>query len=117
MIRLSRKQRFVRGAITSFGFLSGVWIHLGFDPQSRVHDLLAHLLTSANPEYGHAIALVFFALPIITACAALLGTYRHAGWIGLLSLALAFYAGLRFDVFGAGLLAAALLIGLLATRR
>jgi hypothetical protein len=116
VIRLTRKQRFVRSAITSFGFLSGVWVHLGFDPQSWVHEIFRDLLVGAAPQYSQAITVLFFATPIIAACVALLGMYRHAGWFGLLALTLAFYAGLRLDVIGIVLLVIALAIGIFWTR-
>jgi ABC-type sulfate transport system permease component len=115
--RFQHKHEFLKSTIISFGFLSGVWIHLGFDPQSFVFSLLQDILLKVEPEYVQAITIVFFALPIILTCIGVLTAYRRAGWWGLLATALAFYAGIILNVSSIGLLAAALIIGFFAARR
>lgn len=115
--RLSRRQTFIRETIIGFGFLSGVWIHLGFDPQSFAFAFLQKLLVGAEPQYSQVIIMLFFTLPIILTCVSILGTYKKAGWFGLAAVGLAFYAGYVFELQSIILLIVALVVGFLAARK
>jgi hypothetical protein len=115
--RFRHKHEFLKSTIISFGFLSGVWIRLGFDPQSFVFSLLQEIIVKADPDHVQAITTIFFALPIILTCIGVLTAYKRAGWWGLLATGLAFTAGLLLNKTSIGLLAAAIIIGFLAARR
>jgi hypothetical protein len=113
----SKKGQFIKQVVVGFGFLSGLWIHIGFDPGTFVYDFLSKLLIHAKPEYTQSITILFFALPIILTCISVLGVYRRAGYFGLFAVGMAFLAGLWLNILSIPLLLGAVVIGFVAARR
>lgn len=118
MVRVrNTKKLFLKQTIIGFGFLSGLWIHFGFDPGTFVADKLQALLIAVEPQYETTIQGIFLYGPIVLTLFAVFGAYRRAGYFGLLAVLLAFLAGLWLNALSIALLAGAIVIGYLSARR
>jgi hypothetical protein len=115
--RTSHKRQFLKSTIIGFGFLSGLWLHLGFDPGTFVYNFLQKLLIAAEPQYTQTIKVVFLTLPIILTCIGWLGAYRRAGLWGVFAVLLALGAGMLFNPISILLLGGAIVIGFFAAKR
>lgn len=113
----SARKKFIRSTVIGFGFLTGFWIHLGFDPQSFVFAVLQKLLIAVQPQYTHFITFVFFALPTFLTASTLLFAYWKTGKLGLFAVALAFAAGVLLNWSSIPLLFGAIILGFFAARR
>lgn len=113
----SHKKLFLKEAVVGFGFLSGVWAHLGFDPGTFVQEILEKILVIADPTHAPLISLVFRYAPLVLTVVAVILIYRRAGWWGYVATGLAYVAGLWFTLLSIPLLLAAIAIGYLAARR
>lgn len=118
MVRIKNtKKLFLKQTVIGFGFLSGLWIHLGFDPGTFVATWLQHLLISVRPQYESIIKTIFLYGPILLTFFTIFVTYRRAGYFGLFAVALAFLAGLWLNLLSVPLIAASIIIGYFAARR
>lgn len=116
MSRKSPRKDFIKSTVIGFGFLTGFWMHLGFDPQSFVFSILQKLLIMVQPQYTPLITFFFFALPIVLTASTLLFAYWKTGKLGLFAVALAFAAGVLLNMYSLPLLAAAIVFGFLVGR-
>ncbi len=80
----------LRELIISFGFLEGIWIALGIDPQDEVIAYFAEVFNPSDPW----IALLFRILPSLLFLVTMYFVYRMGGVIGLTAIFIAFIAGL-----------------------
>jgi hypothetical protein len=118
MVKLrNTKKLFLKETVIGFGFLSGLWMHLGFDPSTFVAVYLQKLLIAVEPQYENIIKIVFLYGPIVLTLFSVFMAYRRAGYFGLLAVLLAFLAGLWLNLLSIPLLAGAVLIGFFAARR
>ncbi len=115
--QISHRRAFLKSSVVGFGFLSGLWVHLGFDPQTFVFELLQKILLKFEPQYADTIKAVFLALPIIITCTAVLLAFRRGGWFGLAAVSLAFLAGLWLDGRSIPLILLAIVIGFFSAKK
>ena len=115
--RRTMKGRFLKNAVIGFCFLSGLWVHLGFDPGNMVSNFLQSLLLRFDPQHEVIIKLIFFLSPAIITFLTMLFIYRKAGLWGLIAVGLAFLAGTWLDLRSIPLIVVALIIGFFAARR
>ncbi|MDV2988791.1 MAG: hypothetical protein P3T54_01340 [Dehalogenimonas sp.] len=100
--------------VIGFGFLSGLWIHIGINPETEIIRAFASVADAITPETG--ISWVFWLIPLVTVGMSLWLTYVLGGILGLLAVGLAFIAGFSVDTdFGPPLLVVALIIGLISS--
>lgn len=111
------RRRFIRSAVLSAGFLSGLWAHLGFNPGNIVQDLLEAILVSADPAHVAIITFLFVVIPIAITIIGVLAIYRKAGLWGFAATGLAYLAGLWLDVWSVFLLVVAVIIAVASVRR
>lgn len=116
MVHASRTL-FLKEAVIGFGFLSGIWTHLGFDPETFVREILESLLVNADPGHAVWIKLLFRYVPLALTLLALILIYRRAGFWGYVATGIAYLAGLWFTLLSIPLLLVALLIGYFAARK
>ena len=112
-----RRTAFLKQAVIGFGFLSGLWVHLGFDPGTFVYALLQKLLVLSDPIHQKWITLGFLILPVALTLSSVYGAYKRAGVWGLIAVGLAFLAGFFLSVASIALLLAAIVIGYFSARR
>jgi hypothetical protein len=104
--------------VIGLGFLSGLFTAIGIDPQQVVISIVGSAVESLyqDPE----ISALFIILPTILLLISLVAAYLKGRILGLVSVLVAYYAGIL--VFGAIVLALILLatavgLGYLATNR
>lgn len=108
-IGLSFVQEFVLG----FGFLSGLWIHVGVNPESEILRAFADIVNELAPSSGFSI--IFWLIPIIGIAASVTGSYFIGGWFGLAAVGLAFMGGIFISsTFGVILLVTGVFLGFAA---
>ncbi len=115
--RSNARLRFIRSAVIGFGFLSGLWTNLGFNPGSWVRAQLENLILSVQTGYESWIELAFLYGPIVLTALTMLLIYRRAGLWGFIAVGLAYVAGLWLSVVSIVLMAIAFLIAILSVKR
>ena len=119
MRRIAKKSSlFIRQSVIGFGFLSGIFTAIGIDPEEAVIALAGSTITSLYPS--KEIGYLFVILPTILLLISIFTAYRFGGITGLVSVVVAYFAGLlAFTTpFSAViLLIAAIVLGYLATNR
>lgn len=97
---------FVNEFVLGFGFLSGLWVYAGIDPEDAIINAFAQLA----PNMG----FFFWLVPIVGLLVSVLVTYSMGGKIGLISVGLAFIGGIFIGSFGLWLVLFACFLGLIA---
>ncbi|MGV8161748.1 MAG: hypothetical protein ACP5N2_00265 [Candidatus Nanoarchaeia archaeon] len=101
---------FVVFFVLGFGFLSGFWLNLGFNPKEEIFKIFVELFLSIfpNPLYS----FFFWALPIAATLFSIYMAFKKGGFLGLAAVALAFSAGLAMPEVTAFIsLALAIILG------
>ncbi|MGV8168864.1 MAG: hypothetical protein ACP5N3_02305 [Candidatus Nanoarchaeia archaeon] len=83
---------FVVSFVLGFGFLSGFWINLGFNPKEELMKIIAQVVLNIFPN--PLISFLFWAMPFVAVSFSIYLAYRKGGFLGLAAVALAFSAGL-----------------------
>lgn len=110
---MSVSKSFVQEFVLGFGFLSGLWIYIGINPESVLINTLSDLINSISPNPMYSFA--FWIIPIIATVASLAWSYFLGGWLGLVAVGLAFLGGIFIgSTFGIILLIAAIIVGFAA---
>jgi ABC-type multidrug transport system permease subunit len=109
---------FIRQFVIGLGFLSGIFTAIGIDPQQVVISLLGKAVMSYYSDPG--ISYLFVILPALLLFASLAAAYLKGKLLGLVSVLVAYCAGI-FVLTSAGtgllLLSVAVVLGVLATNR
>lgn len=104
---------FVQEFVVGFGFLSGLWIYVGVNPESEIIKAFADIIEMLMPNSG--FSFLFWLIPIIVLITTLLSSFVIGGWAGIVSIGLAFLGGIFIDTsFGIFALVIAIIIGLIA---
>lgn len=104
---------FVQEFVVGFGFLSGLWIHVGVDPEAEIIKAMATMIQtiSPNPTYS----LLFWIIPIAATIVSIIGSYAMGGWIGIFAVLFAFFGGVFISsTFGVVFLIIGVLLGFAA---
>jgi len=104
---------FVQEFVLGFGFLSGLWIYAGVNPETEIIKAFSSVIQelSPNPMYS----FVFWLIPIIGTLVSLGGSYFIGGWVGLIAVFFALIGGIFISsTFGVICLVIAILIGFFA---
>jgi hypothetical protein len=116
MARLTKT--YIWQVVIGFGFLSGIWTAVGIDPEEVFINLIGTAVTTAYPD--PSLRTLFVLLPTIILLLSVYGAYKKGKTPGLISVILAYLAGLSILVSLTTvliLLVAALFVGYLATNR
>ena len=83
---------FVQEFVIGFGFLSGLWIYAGVNPETEIIKAFSSVIKelSPNPMYS----FMFWIIPIIATLASIGGSYALGGWVGLIAVIFAFVGGI-----------------------
>jgi len=104
---------FVSEFVIGLGFLSGLWIHIGVNPETEILKALTSVLKEINPD--PTLGFVFWFMPVIVTIMSWIGAFVIGGWPGFIATVLALIAGIFISsTFGAVLLIIAILLGLVA---
>ncbi len=100
------------------GFLSGIWSAVGIDPQEVLLGLLGAITRGITAD--PAVLRIFVILPLLLLAVSVWGAYRKGGVVGLISVLIAYLAGLSILLAvwtSLLLLVVAIAAGYLATAR
>lgn len=87
-----KPHRFVWQFVIGMGFLSGLWTAVGLDPESI---LISAVGTAVNAVYPSSLVrYLFLILPTILLIVSVIGAYMKGKGLGLLSVLVAYGAGL-----------------------
>ena len=87
-----KAEYFVNEFVIGLGFLSGLWIAVGFDPQAEIFKAFDTILKTLNPD--SEFEFLFFVIPIIILICLILITYLMGGKLGLIAVTFGFLGGL-----------------------
>jgi hypothetical protein len=104
---------FVQEFVIGFGFLSGLFVNVGVDPEGLIYETLLNALAKINPDIAW-FGILFTILGVIVLIVTILGAYAMGGGIGLVAVFLAFLGGIFIttQIVGVILLIVAVVIGL-----
>lgn len=101
---------FVREMVIGFGFLEGLWLHIGFSPDSLLFSSLSSIAKTGGTDF--LLLFVSQILPILVTITTLAIIYFQGGRLGLLCVGLAFFGGLFIATqFGVYLLLIGMILG------
>jgi hypothetical protein len=90
---MAKKSRtYIWQFVIGLGFLSGLWTAIGIDPQAVIVGVLGNLVDTLYSD--PAIRSLFLILPTILLFLSILGAYTRGRLLGLISVILAYLAGL-----------------------
>ena len=116
---MAKKSRiYIWQFVIGLGFFSGLWTAIGIDPQAVIVDFLGDVVDTVYSD--PAIRSLFFILPTILLLISILGAYTKGRISGLISVIIAYIAGLFIfvsTVTALVILVVAVIIGYLAPKR
>jgi hypothetical protein len=116
---MAKKSRtYILQFVIGLGFLTGLWTAIGIDPQTVIVSVLGNIVDTVYSD--PAIRSLFLILPTILLLLSILGAYRRGRLLGLISVILAYFAGLFIlvsIVTALVFLGVAIIIGYLAPDR
>jgi hypothetical protein len=116
---MAKKSRtYIWQFVIGLGFLSGLWTAIGIDPQAVIFGVLGNIVDTVYSD--PAIRSLFLILPIILLLLSVIGVYTRGRLLGLISVILAYLAGLFIlvsTVTALVFLGVAIIIGYLAPNR
>ena len=107
--------RYTSVYIIGVGFLSGLFIGIGVDPQGEIIKAVLDILAEYSPGLAIVLRIICIALGIICTIQSWLSAYKRGGRIGIFAVALAFIGGLLIGLgYGLGIwfLLVAVIIGM-----
>lgn len=113
-----RSRTYLWQSVIGLGFLSGVWMAIGIDPEEVVLNTIGTAITAAYPD--PALRALFLALPTLLLLVSVYGAWKNGRVMGLIAVILACAAGLSIFVSlppALLLLLLAIVAGYLATNR
>ena len=116
---MAKKSRtYIWQFVIGLGFFSGLWTAIGIDPQAVIVDFLGDVVDTVYSD--PAIRSLFLILPTILLLISILGAYKKGRIPGLISVIIAYIAGLFIfvsTVTALVILVVAVIIGYLAPKR
>jgi small-conductance mechanosensitive channel len=113
-----RSRTYIWQFVIGLGFLSGLWTAIGIDPKEVFLNLLGSVTGEIYPD--PTLQQLFIILPLILLALSIWGAYKKGRVLGLVSVVIAYVAGLSILVAlwtSLVLLLVAIVTGYLATGR
>jgi hypothetical protein len=113
-----RSRTYIWQFVIGLGFLSGIWTAIGIDPEEVILNLLGSVTGEIYPD--PTLRHLFIILPTLLLLLSIWGAYKKGRVLGLISVVIAYMAGLSILVAlwpSLVLLLAAIITGYLATGR
>lgn len=113
-----RSKTYIWQFVIGLGLLSGIWTAIGIDPGSVILNVLGEIVGRVYSDPG--IRSLLLLLPTVLLILSIIGAYRQGKVLGLVSVVIAYLAGLVILVSimtSLVLLGIAIITGYLATSR
>jgi predicted branched-subunit amino acid permease len=110
--------RFIWQFVIGLGFLSGLWTAVGIDPEGILISTLGSAVGTLSPD--PALRALFMILPTLLLIGSVIGAYRNGKVPGLVSVLVAYGAGLVIlssAIAGLVLLGVAIVLAYYSTRK
>jgi hypothetical protein len=110
--------RFIWQFVIGLGFLSGLWTAVGIDPEGILISTLGSAVSTITPD--PTLRILFLILPTLLLIGSVIGAYRNGKVPGLISVLVAYGAGLVIlssVVTGLALLGVAVVLAYYSTRK
>ena len=107
-------EKFVQEFVIGFGFLSGIFLAIGIDPEETIIKSIIDLLAQYDPQLAGLYAIIFSIVSVFILIATIIASFRLGGILGLIAISLGFVAGffiLSQTVLGIILLIIAFVLG------
>ena len=88
-----RNERFVTEFVNLFGFLNGLWIYAGVNPESEILRAFTDLVPGMS-------SVLFWLVTITCAVATIAAAYTFGKWLGLVAILAAFLGGVFIESWG-----------------
>jgi hypothetical protein len=105
---------FIREFVIGLGFMSGLWIAVGVNPEAAITNAFADAVNSILPGSGILIWLI----PIAALVISVLLAFATGGWLGLIAIGAAFIGGIifiKYTVASLAIVSIAIIIGFFAS--
>ncbi|HUH79354.1 MAG TPA: hypothetical protein VLY83_05595 [Methanoregula sp.] len=90
---MGRKAKsYIWESVIGLGFLSGLWTAIGIDPEQVIINAVSGLVNTEYPD--PRLRYLFIVLPAILLLVSVYGAYRNGKTLGLVSVVIAYIAGL-----------------------
>ena len=113
-----KSKEYIWQFVIGLGFLSGVWTAIGIDPRAVILNVLGDMIGTLYSD--PVVRSLFLILPTALLVVSIISAYRKGKVLGLISVIMAYCAGLVIIVSTGTsllLLIIAIIIGYLATSR
>ena len=94
---MNRQRYFYEEFTIGLGFLSGMWLAVGIDPEAIIFDSLLNVIKTYNPDFK--FGFIFYLVPIIVTVLSLWRAYLMGGNVGVIGVACAFVGGLLILIY------------------
>lgn len=113
---MSFREKSIQQFVIGTGFLSGIWFRIGMNPNYEMFKASLEAISKMLPNQD--VGFLFWLVPIIAISFSLIGTYRNGGGMGLITVGIAFLAGILIDTqpIGGILLVLAVILGQIAPK-
>lgn len=91
-----RSRTYIWQFVIGVGFLSGIWTAIGIDPEEVILNLLGSVTGEIYPD--PTLRQLFIILPTILLLLSIWGAYKKGRVLGLVSVVIAYMAGLSILV-------------------
>jgi len=90
----TKGERYVKEYVIGFGFLSGIFLAIGVDPQAEILKNLLNLLAQYNPDLASWYTIIFGIISVLILILTVLYAYGAGGLVGIVAILFAFGGGL-----------------------
>jgi len=112
-------KKFVKEFVVGFGFLGGIFLSIGIDPEGQMIKNVVYLFFEDDPAFLARSAAIFNIFSILLLMVTLFTAYKLGRNIGLLAIFFAFIGGFlifSYYIVGVVLLAIGLMLGYISPR-
>jgi uncharacterized membrane protein HdeD (DUF308 family) len=112
---VTKEEFFYKEFILGIGFLSGLWISIGINPEAVLFDTLLNTMETLNSD--SSFPAFFYIIPTLGTITSIALAYQEGKIMGLMGIIVGFLAGLillTHPMFGIILVVSAAFIGRLA---
>ncbi|APH38227.1 hypothetical protein [Methanohalophilus halophilus] len=88
---MKKDELFIREFIVGLGFVSGLWIAVGINPESLIIEQLVKIGNTLTPKHNFGFLLI---LPSITTLISIISAWFYGGVLGMIAILLAFISGI-----------------------
>lgn len=113
---VSKRTRFVQESVIGLGFLNGMWLRFGINPEDEIFKSVVSFISLFSEQYAIWLSGAFAILSFALLAVSLVSAYARAGRAGLLAVGLAIAGGFLLGQLGIAFLIIAILLGFISCK-